>query len=148
VVAEVNQASGMKSGPMPDILDQIDGTLEDWATAQRSDAMRWQPGLFFPLTARQLETVRQVAHDTGLDGYAAWLAVADVMDRGEDSPYAGFVWPSRSNGYTASGSAAGWPRITIVVDMSGFGQAGGLWPHDGELDAWAALHRSEGQPPL
>jgi hypothetical protein len=25
--------------------------------------------------------------------------------------------------------------------------AGRLWPHDGELDAWAALHRSEGQPP-
>jgi hypothetical protein len=95
-----------------DILASIDGTLEDWATTQSSaDAMRWQPGPFFPLPAQQLDTVRQVCHDTGLDGYAAWLAVADVMDHGEASPYAGFVWPHAE-------AAQGWQTAHVQVEVT------------------------------
>jgi hypothetical protein len=82
-----------------DILTSIDDALEDWAQSS-DDAMRWQPdpGPFVPLTGQQLRMVRQVAHDTGLDGYAAWLAVADVMSFGPASPYAEFMRPGAPGG--------------------------------------------------
>lgn len=75
-----------------DILSAIDGTLTDWESSG-DDAYRWSPHPFPPLPPEQLNTVRQVAHDTGLDGYAAWLAVADVQIHGPASPYAEWVWP-------------------------------------------------------
>jgi hypothetical protein len=77
---------------VPDILDEIDAVLT-WEQDSTKDAMRWHPGLFPPLSTEQAGTVRQVACDTGLDGYAAWLAVADVIRHGRASPYAELVQP-------------------------------------------------------
>jgi hypothetical protein len=94
-----------------DILGDIDDTLEDWGTAASSrDAMRWHPWAFPPLRRQQRETVRQVCHDTGLDGYAAWLVVADMMTNGVRSPYAHLMW-----------SPGGGPlgrQVSITVDTA------------------------------
>jgi hypothetical protein len=97
-----------------DILTGIDGALEDWATAQSAaDAMHWSPHPFPPLPAQQQATVRQVAHDTGLDGYAAWLVVADVMEYGAESRYAEYVWPHIYDGW-AWREPSGRPRGGVV----------------------------------
>jgi hypothetical protein len=73
--------------------------------------MSWTASPFPPLPDQQVETVRQVVHDTGLDGYAAWLAVADVMAHGEASPYAAFVWPHVE-------AAQGWQRGHMQVTVT------------------------------
>lgn len=78
---------------MPDVasvLGAIDGALEDWTVS--GDAMRCTGRAFPRLGSRDIETVRQVMHDTGLDGYAAWFAVADVTAQSwHGSPYADWV---------------------------------------------------------
>ena len=76
-----------------DTLSRIDEALADWERSSQQDAMSWSASVFPSLPAQQAETVRQVAHDTGLDGYAAWLVVADVREWGLASPYARLVWP-------------------------------------------------------
>lgn len=92
---------------MPDVasvLAAIDGALDDWTVSE--DAMRCTGRVFPHLPPRDIETVRQVMHDTGLDGYAAWLAVADVAAQNwHDSPYAGWVRGSQTR---AVSGLLGW----------------------------------------
>ena len=47
-----------------------------------------------PLTATQTAIMRRLCAETGLDGYAATLIVADVGERSRDSPYFDLVRPT------------------------------------------------------
>jgi hypothetical protein len=68
-----------------DILKTIDDTLA-WYGSE--DSAQWTPPGAFPVLAEhQAETARWLSADTGMDGYAAWLMVADVVDKRADSPF-------------------------------------------------------------
>ena len=105
-----------------DILDQITTALGDW-----SDAMHWSPAVFPSLPPAQLDTVRQVAHDTGLDGYSAWLAVSDVRHWGMASPYHEYVWPP-DGGPLGRQPDTGWlERLELAYSSEGTGIPVQVW---------------------
>ena len=96
-------SSGENGRVSADILKTIDDTLE-WYGSE--DSAQWTPPGAFPVLAEhQAETARQLSADTGMDGYAAWLMVADVLQQGSESP---FLHPVLNAGRKVFPSAAGY----------------------------------------
>ena len=67
-----------------DILTEIDEAL---AWDGSPDSMRSSPSPFPSLGDTAMDVVARVCAATGLDGYAAWLATADVVHYGRSSPH-------------------------------------------------------------
>lgn len=79
---------------MTGILEAIDGTLAEWRGS--ADAMRWSTAAppFPRLNGPQAAVARRLCADTGIDGYAAAVIVADVSDLGALSPWWDDVRPA------------------------------------------------------
>jgi hypothetical protein len=69
--------SSEENGRVGDVLDLIGETLEWYGSA---DSQTWRAAVFPELSLLDQDVARQLSADTGMDGYAAWAAVADVRD--------------------------------------------------------------------
>jgi len=74
-----------------DILDQIDEAIDDWRLSP--DAMRCSPPDDHPLAVERREnpgmaTIREHAHETGLDGYAATAELWEQNKRRFETAFA------------------------------------------------------------
>lgn len=63
-----------------DVLAAIEGALDNWEGS--TDSASWSPSPYPPLSPFHQDAVRRICAATGMDGYAAWLAFADVRDWG------------------------------------------------------------------
>lgn len=114
-------------GGMPgDILETIDETLAWYGS---DDSYCWHAAVFPVLSAFDRDVARQLSADTGMDGYAAWLAVAEVRDRDGWSPWLDEV---HAAGLTVRerGSEAQWVqprRAGDSIDAARYA-INGWWP--------------------
>src|ERR1700722_7383724 len=104
---------------MPDILDQIDGALEDWATTQSSaDAMRWCPdgpgcdAGMIPLDTQF--TVRVCACDSRPAARADLTGSLPAPPRGNGPGQLAHGWTGATTArHRTSGSSSSDPPLSI-----------------------------------
>jgi len=75
-----------------DVLGSIDDILKAWEGSSDAAVHDNRAG-FPPLDDIEMEIAARLCADTGIDGYAAAYAIADVRDYGEGSPYYDLVMP-------------------------------------------------------
>lgn len=116
------------------ILDAIDSALRDDSVS--GDAMRWTPATLPVLSPRQMAVARQLCASTGMDGYAAAVAIADASELGAASPWWLEVREAGGRAFPFPGGISGpWQippgtsvlgdalDVRVMVDVSRFAAA-------------------------